>query len=211
MKASEILTEGRNVPCIVVDIQPSYTGIYDGDELPWIDELMQFINQQNSKILMFVNAEDQGLTTDTIQDIKVYWEDSGFDPINWNRVEIVDKGFGFFRNWMDSDIPKWFIIRTIREMYQFKHSDSGIMFETGQYSQEYRAILNKFLEDHYDEFDEIIMEDSISIEWTSVAQLKRFSGSYIMGGGRHECLREVQLLMNAFNIKYKTIDNFVYG
>jgi hypothetical protein len=32
-----------------------------------------------------------------------------------------------------------------------------------------------------------------------------------MGGGRDECLREVELLMNAFNIKYKRIDSLVYG
>jgi len=32
-----------------------------------------------------------------------------------------------------------------------------------------------------------------------------------VGGGRMECLREVELLMNAFNIKYKRIDHLVYG
>jgi len=84
------LEEGRNSKCIVVDVQPAYTGLMDGDELPWID-------------------------------------------------------------------------------------------------------------------------DNISIEWTSVAQLKRFNRAYLMGGGRNECLKEVSLLMNAFNIKYKLIEQFIYG
>jgi hypothetical protein len=53
-------------------------------------------------------------------------------------------------------------------------------------------------------------DDPIIVEWTSVAQLKRFQGAYIMGGGRNECLREVELLMNAFNIGYKRIDRLVY-
>lgn len=34
---------------------------------------------------------------------------------------------------------------------------------------------------------------------------------WFMGGARDECLREVELLMNAFNIKYKEIGNFIYG
>jgi hypothetical protein len=41
--------------------------------------------------------------------------------------------------------------------------------------------------------------------------LNKLSGSYIVGGGRNECLREVELLMNAFNFKYKRIDSMVYG
>jgi hypothetical protein len=55
------------------------------------------------------------------------------------------------------------------------------------------------------------MEDEpFVINWTSVAQLKRFNGAYLVGGGREECLREVELLMNAFNIRYKRIDSLVY-
>ena len=61
------------------------------------------------------------------------------------------------------------------------------------------------------DFIPLVLTDPISVEWISVAQLKRFSGAYIVGGGRNECLREVELLMNAFNIKYKRIDSLVYG
>ena len=59
--------------------------------------------------------------------------------------------------------------------------------------------------------EEWMRDDAISVEWTSVAQLKRWSGAYITGGARNECLREVQLLMNAFNIRYRVIDRWVYG
>ena len=42
------------------------------------------------------------------------------------------------------------------------------------------------------------------------AQLKQFNGAYLIGGARDQCLREVELLMNAFNIRYKRIDSLVY-
>lgn len=76
MRLYEVLTESKNRPCVVVDIQPEYTGINDGDELPWIDDLMTFLNDKN-KILAFINAEDTGLTMDTVDGVKEYWKDSG--------------------------------------------------------------------------------------------------------------------------------------
>jgi hypothetical protein len=61
------------------------------------------------------------------------------------------------------------------------------------------------------EYQPWMLEDGIFTEWTSIAELRRFSGAYIVGGGRKECLREVELLMSAFNIKAKRIDSLVYG
>jgi hypothetical protein len=86
----------------------------DGDENPVFEEIMQFVNNQTGHVLMFVNAEDQGMTGDTVQDIKVYWEDTirgeewdpeEYDeaPIDWNRFQIVDKG--------DTDISEVGMIR----------------------------------------------------------------------------------------------------
>jgi len=202
----EELTEGKNTPCIVVDVQPEYTGLNDGNELPWIDEMMAFLNKQTGPILMFVNAEDQMMSGDTIDDVNVYWEDSGFDPSNWDRVQVVDKGYGYFRAWMDSGVPESGIIKTIRAMYQQKITDSRELFN-GEDDENYIENMNQLLgnDDWVSLYD-----DGLSVEWTSVGQLKRFSGAYIMGGGRDECLREVELLMNAFNIKYKRIEDFVY-
>lgn len=203
----EELKEGRNTPCIVVDVQPEYTGLNDGDELHWIDEMMTFLNKQTGPILMFVNAEDQMMTSDTVDDVRIYWEDSGFDPDNWNRVQIVDKGYGYFRTFMDQGVPESGIIKTIREMYRQKVTDSRALFD-GEDNENYIEDMNQLLGSN--DWSSLY-DDGIGVKWTSVSQLKRFSGSYIMGGGRDECLREVELLMSAFNIKYKRIEEFVYG
>lgn len=206
MRAFE-LYEDRNAPSIVVDVQPAYTGLMDGDELPWIDDMMTFLNKQQGKILMFVNAEDQGLTGDTVNDIKLYWEDSGFDPVNWNRVEISDKGYGYFRYWMWAGVSESNIIKTIRLLYQNKINDSRLLFG-GEDNDDYIENMNNLLgtDDH-----SLLYDDPLTVKWTSVSQLKKFSGAYIMGGAKNECLHEVELLMNAFNIKYKEIQEFIYG
>jgi hypothetical protein len=196
------LIESRgNTPIIVIDVQPEYSGIYDGDENPVFLNIINFVSKSTGKILMFTNAEETGLTSDSIQDIKVYWEDSGF--YDWNRVEIIDKGYGYLRGWMDLGVPDNIIIKAIREMYQLKISDS------------------REIDDNYDEDKATIMwekklnysplpVDPLSVNWISVKKLKQFEGSYMVGGARSQCLREVELIMNAFNIRYKRVDALIY-
>jgi len=194
MKASEFITEGLTHPCIVVDVQPEY--IEDG---PWFDtglQIINFLNGRQGPILMFVNAEQDGLTADSIPQIKEWWEDYGFEEDNWNRVTIVDKGFGYFRAYMEQGASDATVIKMIRTLYTKKLNDARDL----EYD-EYVAIMG----------DDSLIDEVFAINWTSVAQLKRFNGAYIMGGGRNECLREVELLMNAFNVRYKRIDDLVYG
>lgn len=199
------LSEVRSSPIIVVDIQPAYD-----DYMPMTatgdmgDAAAKFLKTQTGPILMFVNAENQGHTTDTIYDIELYWEERGFS--DWQRVTINDKGYGYFRGWMDGGISDAAIIKVIRTMYQSRVSNSRDLFG-GQQSLMYTQEMTKLIGD---EWDEAFYDENISVGWTSVAQLKQFNGSYIIGGARTECLKEVQLLMNAFNIRYKVIDKLVY-
>jgi hypothetical protein len=203
MRVTEILTEGRAHPVIVVDVQPEYSGMMDGDENSVFTQIIQFVNQQTGPVLMFVNAEDQGLSGDTVQSIREYWEDSGFAPENWRRVQIADKGYGYLRSWMDSGIEPATIIATIRELYQQRKTDSReLQFPASNRRTPQQSLIMGAMQEMED--------DPISVNWTSIAQLKRFSGAYLVGGARDQCLREVELLMNAFNIRYKRIDSLVY-
>lgn len=206
------LMEGSTHPTICVDVQPEYSGINDGDENPVFPEIIEFVaRKQTGPVLMFVNAEDQGLTGDTVSGIKAYWEDTMREitgdedhQINWGRFTIVDKGYGYFRDFMDDGVEPRLIIKLIRYMYQKRVNDArDLVFPS--FSK--RTLDETELMHLLEEYDRA----TFVINWTSVAQLKRFNGAYIVGGGRNECLREVELLMNAFNIRYKRIDSLVYG
>lgn len=208
------LEEGRGTSVIVVDVQPAYS--HGNEQL--FERIIRFVNNQTGSVLMFVNAEQDAMTDDTVAEIKAYWEDvvrgEEWDPeeyddsaIDWSRFQIKDKGFGFTRAWMDQGISDRTIIKTIRLMYQNRVNDSRDLFG-GELSDDYALNFEQFIGP---EFEHWMLSDGITVNWTSVAQLKRFNGSYIVGGGRNECLREVELLMNAFNIKYRRIDSMVYG
>ena len=221
MKIHEIIFEGLNHPCIVVDVQPEYNG-GPGPANPKFIKIMQFVQKQTGPVLFFVNAEDQGLSGDTVQSVQQFWDEAlGTEgeegenekgeyyynepesPINWGRFTIVDKGFGYFRSWMDRGISSKIIIATIREMYAQKVSDTRDL-EFPKSNQ--LTTTQRLIQDAVEEMN----GDLMSVGWTSVAQLKQFNGAYLVGGGRDECLREVELLMNAFNIKYKKIEDLIY-
>ena len=212
MRAQEFLLEGRNHPVICVDVQPAYER-YAPELFP---KIVQFVKNQTGPVLMFVNAERDGMTDDTIQDVVYWWEEAGgleydenedeyVSDINWNRFEIVDTGYGWFRNWMDHGVQPKFIIQLIRYMYQrglndVRQDTDGVRQYMTQNPMGGRVI----------EWQDWMEDEPFVVNWTSVAQLKRFNGAYLVGGGRQECLREIELLMNAFNIGYKRIDSLVY-
>ena len=213
MRAKDFILEGRNHPVIVVDVQPEYCQVGN-----ICQRIVDFVQKQTGPVLMFVNAEGMGQTGDTIRSIYEWWEqmagaewdeDSGtyLEKIDWGRFQIVDKGYGYLRSWMDDPkISDRTVIKVIRQMYQSKVNDSRMLFG-GENNPEYASKFREFIGP---EFREYMLDDPLITEWTSIAQLKRFDGAYLVGGGREECLREVELLMNAFNIRYKRIDSLVY-
>lgn len=87
-------------------------------------------------------------------------------------------------------------------MYQHGISDSRSIADDDTAAWEYwKETLN----------DEFIPEsDPIVVNWLSIKQLKQYEGGYLVGGGRKECLEEVELMMNAFNIRYRRIDSLIY-
>lgn len=199
------LIEGKNIPAIIVDVQPSYSSAFNSE---YEDSLAIWIANHKAPILMLVNADETGMTEDNVEhDIFPWWEEiferNGLDfyESGLNKMEFFDKGYGYFRGAMDQGVDDATMVKLIREMYQQKINDSRELFD-----EDYDQIVD-FVGD---EVAHIITNDAISVEWLSVSKLKEYAG-YITGGGRTECLKEVQLLMNAFNIKYKEIDRWIYG
>jgi hypothetical protein len=217
MKIRDIITEGLSYPVICVDVQPAYDN-------PVNQKIINFVTKQTGPVLFFVNAQDTGTTDDHLSDIEQYWEERapGYQPeeegedengdyyykeaqgaINWSRFQVVDKGYGYFRAWMDHGIEESTIIATIRELYKQRVNDTREL-EFPPFNR--RTATQSLIQGAIEEMD----GDPLIVEWTSIAQLKKFSGAYLVGGGRNECLREVELLMNAFNIRYKRINSLVY-
>lgn len=191
------LTEGSTTPIIIVDVQPAYANAIDFN----VSELANLMNWHRGKILMFANAEVEGLTQDTQDDIYFWWTEQGMDSDVWERPNFTyfDKGYGYLRSWMDEEISPAAIIRTIRYMFQKREHDSREIPP-----EELAQVVGE------DEWQDWMVDDPLITNWVGIDLLHQHRG-FICGGGRNECLREVTLMMNAFNLKYKLMSRFIYG
>jgi len=198
-------TNTRN-KTICVDVQPAYSSSYNSY---YENKVCEFLANQKAPILMLVNADRDGLTDDTLDSIHAYWyeifERCGYDyeVDGLPKMEFYDKGYGYLRGAMDQGVEDSVIIKVIREMYAQNANDSRMLFG-GDYND-----LLEFLDGNEHAAD-ILMTDAIIVEWIPISKLREYNRAYNIGGGRAECLREVELLMNAFNIKYKEINDLIY-
>ena len=197
MRFNEYITEKRKNNVIVVDVQPVYeSGIYFD-----MGDFTTFLRDQKD-ILYYFNGPDT-VGGDSKNDI-IRWllEYADFDEVLENKLTKntiwYDKGYAFFRNWMDKEADEGFIKKAVRFMMSKKVNDSRDI-DPEEWAEE-------FPDDWQDDFE----GDMIYLPDIPINKLKKWSGSYIVGGGKNECLKEVQLLMSVFNIRAKMVKEFIF-
>ena len=194
MKFKNYITEKRKNNVIVVDIQPIYKSNIKFD----IDNFVEFINSQGNILYLFNGPDTVG--GDSKEDIYEWlWHHNITKSIR--EIKWVDKGYAFFRSWMDSGIDDRMIKKALRLMLQKKVHDSRDI-DDDVWAKELPELW-KHVTSSFD--DPIWFPPEIRID-----KLKKWSGSYICGGGIHECLREILILLSAFNIKVKVVKEFTY-
>lgn len=194
------IKESTNTNILVVDVQPAY----DAWSGAVVSGVAQMLNRAQGGIYVLYNAESQ--TADDYVDVINYMIEGGLDENVAERINYFSKEYGFFRPWMDQGVPDRIIIKTVRAMVQHKVNDSRMLDINAVLTpEEQREFQSHFKYSDWEE-EGIYMPDFMPI-----SILKQISPFYMCGGGRNECLREIELLCNAFNIRYKRIDNLIYG
>lgn len=202
----ENITErvSRSYPVIIVDVQPAYASTVQSvgaDSV--VKELMDFLNAQTGPIIAYYNGAGEGYTEDDEYAVQSYFLENGLGEDQINKIQFIEKTYGFFRTWMDNDVPEHDMIKLLREMNRQGVNDSRDL-GTGIGQVLGIGKLLKYQED-WMEHDPIYFPD------INVAQLKSMSGALLCGGARHECLKEIQLLLSVYNIRYKLAQDFIYG
>jgi hypothetical protein len=188
---------------IVVDIQPEYEKYIRFPVAQFVDFLKTML-EKGKRVVYFFNGESIG-SKDSEESI-IYWlmehlnedEQDNFYYLLQHNIIWRDKGYGFFRGWMDDGVEDATLIKFIRHMTMQKTYDSRDI--SPEDSEAMAGNNKKILNNH----DNIYMPD------ISIPMLKQFNGAYLCGGSRRECLKEVTLLLNAFNIKYTMMSKFIF-
>jgi len=208
MEFNEYLIERAgitNKSLIVVDVQPLYE---DNIKKKFrLEEFGNFLLKAKQGVLYFYNGPDT-IGSDDSQENIISWlceQNELLYDYDWDSVQFYDKGYSFFRDWMDAGVSNNGMIKALRYMYlNRKHDSRDIKID------EWQAVLP---EKDFNAIKESLEDEGLTI-WTpdiSISDLKNnWNGSLLCGGSLNECLKEIQILMNAFNIKYKFVDKFIY-
>ena len=99
---------------------------------------------------------------------------------------------------MDShNVGEDIIIQIIKEMIKSNVIDSRDL------PQEYKEKL-------YVDNDIIINDVNNVITLPDIEEVHKYSICNVMGGGRDECLKEIELYLGALDIKFNRINRFIY-
>ena len=203
----QYIAEADAKSLIVVDIQPAYYpvshkvlrggGYLSRTYVHAADNIIDFINTRADRVLAYFNGSDAGYE-DTIKDVQDHYLEMGLNPHKLDAINFQEKTYAYLRGWMDEGIDVASIIKTVRYM---------VMNRIQQSDQIKNSAMVELLGDVAGEVDDI---DPIYIPDIDLSLLQQFSNAYISGGARHECLKEITIMMNAFNIKYTLVKDFIY-
>jgi hypothetical protein len=192
MKINDLF-ERVSTNILVVDVQPAYA--HHCNRV--ISGVCDLLNNGIGKKVVYYNGN--GLTDDSSGDVIDYMCENDLDPNNVDDITWLEKEYGFFRGFMDNGISDHIIIKVVRAMVTQRTHDSRDLD------------LSTILEPSEFEQVEDYLDDAIYMPyWANVSELKQMSPFYMCGGGRNECLREIELICNAFNIRYRRLQNLIY-
>ena len=185
---------------VVVDIQPEYESNTSFD----IGDMLRKAAEDYSEVLFLFNGEDTlGMISESaLKDF--YFEKLDYDEETFEELlgksTFFDKGYGFFRDVMDSEvcfdrssivkIVKYMIDNDVRDIRDLDEDDVGAIGVS--------ELLFDDLEDYGFYLPELADE------------LPRWSGSDLAGGARNECMAEVEILGAAQGLSFNHIDDFIY-
>lgn len=198
MILSDILNERVGSNLLVVDVQPAYDR-WCRRVTPGISALL---NSHTGNRYCLYNAD--GLTDDTRESVAMYLGDHGVTEDALDGINFFEKSYGFFRAWMDQDVPERIIIKTIRAMVQHRVNDSRDL--------DVNSVLTPYEQERGLKLWGVDWEDEgiYMPDFMPISLLKRMSPFLLCGGARDQCLKEIELICNAFNIRYKRIDALIY-
>jgi hypothetical protein len=187
---------------ISVDIQPEYQKSFGFD----INDFTEFLNQGEFGKLIFLynGAETLGMVSE--DDYKMWLIDSGLSEDTLYNAHFYDKGYAFFRYCMDNSIDDSAVANFVRFMYENDVRDSRDMTREmwAKYLREYRRFDRK-------EVYSLLQAAGDCVHIPDLMDyLKKMRNIVLTGGGVNECLKEVEIALQALKIPYTVDSRFTY-
>jgi hypothetical protein len=198
------INEKQSYTHILVDIQPEYKKYISFD----VYDLMNKINEElesNTNIVVLYNGKE---TLDMIEETELmnWYIEKGLNADYLDNITFFDKGYAFFRYCMDSGIDVDDIVLLVKFMYKNKIYDSRDITESKMWDN----FVKEYDKPHLRELLEFA-DDNINLP-DLMFKLKNMVSGHVKlcGGGRNECLSEVEIALKALDINYELEEEFIY-
>lgn len=205
LKLFEEFSPLKNKTLIVVDIQPAYQKGFNFKMRDFINFINKNINRFDSVIFLY-NGSDLGFPDES--EYKLWLYDYGLEEEYLDYIKFFEKGYAFIRNPIDYGIEDDLIILVLKYMWK-----NGITDSRDLTTENWDDIENIYGgEIDISEIREYLEENEDNIYITDLMEyLDKIHGDILLtGGGRDECLKEVELVLDALGKKYKLYEKFVY-
>lgn len=174
---------------LIVDVQPAY---HPGCGAIARTVAQRINNTRKPTLILWVG---EGLTADSEEAVRDYLHEHGARPGKLAACQFIEKGYGFFRAWMDLGVPHDVIRRVGRQL----------LLDGGRCSDD--LDLPALLGDEVDTLPQYDPLRTPSFDWSALRGFDRFD---TCGGGAQECLAEIELLLDMADTPYQRLDPLVY-
>ena len=186
---------------LVVDLQPAYARPSAGSTIS--SHLMR-----NTLAHISALAEDTPVTVlyvceelsgDTLLDVHDFWLEHGADEALLQRLNWVEKPYGFLRGWMDNGIDEDDICAVLQELRKRSCWDSRDLDDD---------TLERLSPDGFALDSPLFRDDAVD---KLLADALRTGGAWeTCGGGQGECLQEVELVLQSGGVPFERLHHLTY-
>ena len=186
---------------VVVDIQPEYQNIFRNMGA----ELAEYINENYHSLtdLTFLYNGEDTLGMISEYEYKDWWLEQGLDENILSSATFYDKGYAFFRFCMDEGIDDDQTINLIKYMVEKDINDSRDLDE-----EFWDEFVSRFGSEDIRELIEF-SGDAINIP-DLMDEISSYNNIVLCGGGVNECLKEVEIALDALDKPYHTFSRFTF-
>lgn len=202
LKESDLLKEsavGRHL--VVVDVQPEYAPYMGGMQYKLFDYINQHIDELAGLTFLYNGYDTLGMVSEG--EYRNWLVENGLDEDIAYEATLYDKGYAFFRNCMDRGGDDEELVNLVKFMRDNNINDSRELDED---------FWEAFVDEYGSENIRELMEDSedcINIP-DLMDFIDRLNNIVLVGGGINECLKEVELALDALGKNYETWFKYTY-
>lgn len=188
--------EQENEFLVVIDVQPAYQESIE----QILYDIVEEINNTDKPIIFFYVGKQ--MDCDNKEDVIGFLLENGVDEKKIDGIKFIEKDYGYLRAWMDCGIPHETIIKAVNYMKKNKIYDSRDFSDTDW----------SFIDNNYLSNEILITEPIFYPDFnTKIFELKELNNLQLIGGGRYECLLEIDLFLKGIDKKTMINERLCYN